>query len=100
LSRNLMGAIHGLYHLVNFRGEQAPLMKVFLGKGAPPAGTGDCCAPKLLHHAARHGLRPEGLAEVYWGRPNASATRQHGGLYPACAEKCRPILGFMLCGLS
>ncbi|MBM9536807.1 hypothetical protein [Desulfobulbus alkaliphilus] len=100
LSRQLMGAIHGLYQLVNFRGDQAPLTTVFLGRGLPPTGTGDCCAPKLLHHAAQLGLRPEGLAEMYWGRANRSATRQHGHLYPACAEKCRPILGFMLCGLS
>jgi hypothetical protein len=100
LSRRLMGAIHDLYHLVNFRGDQARLTEIFFGRGMPPAGTGDCCAPKLLHHAARHGLRPQGLAEIYYGRPNSSATRQHGQFYAACKEKCRPILGFMLCGLS
>ncbi len=100
LSRHLMGAIHDLYHLVNFRGEQASLSEIFSDRGMPPAGTGDCCAPKLLHHAARNGLQPEGLAEIYYGRPNTSATRQHGHLYAACDEKCRPILGFMLCGLS
>ena len=100
LSRQLMVQIHALYELVNFRGEQMPLVKAFLGASAPPSGTGDCCAPKLLHHAALFGLWPESLAEFYWGRSNPSATRLHGRFYPACAHKCGPILGFQLCGLT
>lgn len=100
LSQNLMRQIHGLYRLNNFRGETATLGHAFIGKGAPPAGTGDCCGPKLLHHAASHGLVPEGLAEFYWGRANGSATREHGRFYPACAPKCQTILGFLLCGLE
>ncbi|MGE4401287.1 MAG: hypothetical protein AB7F61_06345 [Desulfobulbus sp.] len=99
LSRQLMNAIHDLYQLTNFRGVSAPLVEVFLGKGMPPAGTGDCCGPKLLHHAACNGLRPEAMAEFYWGRTNNSGTKQHGQWYPACASKCQPILGFQLCGL-
>ena len=100
LSQDLMRQIHGLYRLNNFRGETATLANAFIGKGAPPAGTGDCCGPKLLHHAATHGLVPEGLAEFYWGRTNGSATREHGRFYPACAPKCQTILGFLLCGLE
>ena len=99
LSRQLMTAIHALYSLTNFRGVSAPLVEVFLGKGIPPSGTGDCCGPKLLHYAACHGLRPEGMAEFYWGGTNNSGTRQHGQWYPACVPKCEPILGFQLCGL-
>ncbi|MBM9614354.1 hypothetical protein JWJ90_08630 [Desulfobulbus rhabdoformis] len=98
LSQELMQAIHALYTLRNFRGESAPLIQVFQGKGMPPAGTGDCCAPKLLHHAACHGLRPEGLVEFYWGTTNHSQTKRHGQLYVACEAKCQPILGFQLCG--
>nr|WP_320011460.1 hypothetical protein [uncultured Desulfobulbus sp.] len=98
LSQELMRAIHGLYTLRNFRGESALLTQVFQGKGMPPAGTGDCCAPKLLHHAACHGLRPEGLVEFYWGATNNSQTKRHGQFYAACAGKCQPILGFQLCG--
>lgn len=100
LSRQLMRQIHDLYHLVNFRGEQTPLIKAFVGNGAPPSGTGDCCGPKLLHHAATHGLRPEAMAEFYWGRSSASGAKEHGRLYSACAGKCQPILGFQLCGLQ
>lgn len=99
-SRQLMRDIHGLYRLVNFRGEEAAMTDVFLGKGEPPSGTGDCCGPKLLHHAAINGIRPEAMAEFYWGRDNASGTRSHGRLYPACAAKCAPLLGFQLCGVT
>jgi len=98
LSRQLMNAIHALYTLRNFRGDSAPLVEVFRGEGIPPAGTGDCCGPKLLHHAARNGLFPEAMAEFYWGRTNSSGTKRHGVWYPACPSKCQPILGFQLCG--
>ena len=100
LSQKLMRDIHCLYRLVNFRGEQAELTKVFLGQGAPPSGTADCCGPKLLQHAALHNLIPEGMAEFFWGQSTASGTKQHGQLYTACAIRCQPILGFMLCGLE
>ena len=99
LSRNLMTRIFGLYRLTNFHGQTRALADVFMGSSMP-TGTGECCAPKLLHHAALHGLIPLGLAEFYMGRENRSATRRHGQFFPPCAEKCRPILGFLLCGLS
>jgi len=99
LSRNLMDRIFGLYRLTNFRGQTRALAEVFTGK-AMPTGTAECCAPKLLHHAAVHGLTPLGLAEFYVGCENRSATRRHGQFFAPCAEKCRPILGFMLCGLD
>jgi len=98
LSQDLMKQIHALYRLTNFRGETKPMTEVF--RGGIPTGAGDCCAPKLLNYAAKNGLRPLGLSEFYWGRENRSGTRQHGEFYPACAEKCQPILGFMLCGLN
>jgi len=100
LSRQLMSDLHALYHLVNFRGERAGLKEVFLGTTGIPTGTGDCCAPKLLHFAAGNDLRPIGLSEFYWGRQNASGTRHQGTFSPPCMEKCIPILGFMLCGLE
>lgn len=100
LSRQLMRSIHDLYRLRNFRGETLPLTEAFLGSGMPPSGTGDCCGPKLLQYAASNGLRPEGLAEFYWGADNASGTKTHGRLYPACSAKCGRILGFQLCGLT
>ena len=100
LSRHLMRDIHNMYQLVNFCGEKKPLTVAFPGPGAPPAGTADCCGPKLLYHAATHGLQPEAMAEFYWGGSNLSATRQHGRFYTACSAKCQPILGFMLCGMQ
>jgi hypothetical protein len=99
LSRDLMRRIFDLYRLTNFRGQTRSLAESFLG-GGMPTGTGECCAPKLLHHAATHGLVPLGLAEFYVGRENRSATRRHGQFFAPCESKCRPILGFLLCGLD
>lgn len=100
LSQHLMKELHAVYRLHNFRGQTKSLTEVFLGPGGLPTGAGDCCAPKLLNHAARLQLTPLGISEFYLGRPNRSATRRHGHFYAACATKCRPILGFLLCGLG
>jgi hypothetical protein len=100
LSQQWMRDIHALYTLSNFRGQQRLLSDAFAGSGGIPTGTGDCCAPKLFNQALREGLLPQGLAEFYWGRENASQTRLHGRFYPSCTNKCAPILGFMLCGLE
>jgi hypothetical protein len=100
LSQQWMRDIHALYTLTNFRGQQRPLAEAFAGSGGIPTGTGDCCAPKLFNQAVKENLTPLGLAEFYWGRENASQTRQHGRFYPSCTSKCAPILGFMLCGLG
>lgn len=108
LSQGLMREIHGLYRLRNFRGEETTLAAAFEkkngrgngGENGIPTGSGDCCAPKLLHLAARQNLIPLGIAEFYWGRENRSESRRHGCFYPSCHEKCAPILGFLLCGLE
>ncbi len=98
LSRSIMMELHKLYELMNFRGEKMPLTEVFKIANGIPTGAGDCCAPKLLNHAARHNLRPLGIAEFYWGKTNPSGTREHGRFYSSCIDNCLPILGFMLCG--
>ncbi|MEE4136127.1 MAG: hypothetical protein V2I32_08620 [Desulforhopalus sp.] len=100
LSRELMGKIHRLYRLHNFRGESFALQEAFLGDGNMPSGTGDCCAPKLIDLAARRGLRPISMAEFYWGREGSAGKRRHGVFYSACSSKCAPILGRMLCGCN
>ncbi len=100
LSRQLMKDIHALYTLHNFREEQCSLFDLFPQGCGIPTGTGDCCAPKLLNFAAIHNLQPLGLAEFYWGKTNRSASRHEGEFYQACSEKCGPILGFLLCGLT
>lgn len=100
LSQRLMKEIHALYRLTNFRGETRSLAEVFINRSkGMPTGTADCCAPKLLNYAAVHQLVPLGLAEFYWGLANPSTSRGHGIFYPACRDKCHPILGFLLCGL-
>jgi tRNA pseudouridine32 synthase/23S rRNA pseudouridine746 synthase len=60
-----------------------------------PTGTGDCCAPKLLAWAARNGFEPLALAEFWWG-PTSVGGKQSGQFYPACQERCQPLLGPLL----
>lgn len=100
VSRHLMEKLHSLYRLRNFRGQISSLAPFFLGRRGIPTGAGDCCAPKLLNFALQHDITPMGMTEFYWGRSNRSGSRRHGEFYPACISKCRPLLGFMLCGLQ
>lgn len=62
----------------------------------PPSGMGECCAPKLLHYAATHGLKPLELSEVWYGPSPKGEVRHHGMEYEPCQAKCQPILWFML----
>ena len=98
LSQDLMEEIQSLYWFHNFLGEKASLREAYLFPDAIPGGVGECCAPKLLNHAARNGLRPLSIAEFYWGAPSPSGKLRAGEFYPCCETRCRPILGFMLCG--
>ena len=98
LSRSLLDQMQQHYHFHNFRGERCPLRKALCHDAPIPGGVGECCAPKLLDYAARHDLRPLGLAEFYWGG-GARGLRQ-GQFYPACETRCGPLLGFLLCGLE
>lgn len=98
LSRNLMIQIHDLYHITNFNSRSVGLAQAFLHPGGKPTGTGDCCAPKLLHMAARSDLAPISIAEFFFGKNNRSNTRTHRRFYPPCDDKCKPLLGYMLCG--
>jgi len=82
----------------NKRGETKSLRMVFAHSEAlnPPGGAGECAAPKLLQYAFSHGLEPLALAEFYWGSPVSDHSCVHGSFYPPCADKCAPILSFML----
>ena len=97
LSCELQEAMHRSYRLTNFAG-QSLTVQALAGDSPLPTGTGDCCAPKLLHFAAEHGLEPLAMAEFWWGPDTAD--RRQGEFYGACAERCQPIMGFMLAGLS
>ncbi len=98
-SRSMVFVIHDLYQLQNFKGDQRSILNVFNEHRGIPTGSGDCCAPKLLHAAAKNGLTPLGLSEFYFGKKNKSSTMFHKEFYPSCKNKCLPILGYMLCGL-
>lgn len=98
VSHGILARLYALYEVWNFREEKRSLEDAFNVKKGIPVGTGDCCAPKLLNHAARHQLKPLSLAEFFWGRETASGQRIEGGFYPSCTDKCQPLLGYMLCG--
>jgi hypothetical protein len=100
-SRVLMRKIFSLYRLLNFQGEEKSLLEVFKTSvnRLPPTGTGDCCSPKLLVHAARNNLTPYSLAEIYYGRENCSGTKRNKQFFLPCESRCQPILGFSLCGV-
>ena len=56
------------------------------------AGTGDCCAPRLLNHCYKEGKKPLSMAEFYYG--NGPAV--HKMFYTPCDERCKPILKHIL----
>ena len=66
----------------------------------PPAGAGECAAPKLLQYAYLNKLKPIAMAEFWWGKSPSSEIRKHKQFYPSCRGKCEPILGHMLEGLD
>ena len=65
-------------------------------KMVPPAGSGECCEPKLLQYAYLHGYRPLLMAMFWWGESPKEEIRHHLQFYPACNGKCKPILHWML----
>ncbi|MCH2207044.1 MAG: hypothetical protein MK132_14400 [Lentisphaerales bacterium] len=100
ISQKLMKDIIDIYELHNFCGEVSSLPEALCDERGIPTGMGDCCAPKLLNWAAKRHLKPLALSEFFYGKENKSGSRQHKEFYSSCEEKCRPILGFMLCGIA
>lgn len=90
------------FRVLNAHGEEKNLYTIFdeLLEQLPPAGAGECAAPKLLQYAYQHQLEPIAMAEFWWGNSPKGEIRRHGQYYPACKHKCEPILGFMLQGLD
>ena len=90
------------FRMLNAQGEEKNLYDIFeeLLEQLPPAGAGECAAPKLLQYAYQHQLEPIAMAEFWWGDSPKGEIRRHGQYYPACKHKCEPILGFMLQGLD
>ena len=100
ISRELLETMQGLYRFANFRGESRSLSGVLDRSLKVPGVVGECCAPKLLVHAARQGLIPRSLAEFYFGGTGHSGQLVSGEFYPPCESRCQPILGYLLCGLD
>jgi tRNA pseudouridine32 synthase/23S rRNA pseudouridine746 synthase len=98
LSQQLQAQLQRAYCLTNFAGETLSLEQVVQGR--MPTGTGDCCAPKLLHYAAIHHLQPIALAEFWYGLASPNGDKQPGEFYGACPERCQPLMGFLLSGAS
>lgn len=90
------------YSFLNAHGEHKSLQSIFEQTifEVPPAGAGECAAPKLLHYAFKNKLKPVCMAEFWWGASPKSEVRKHGHYYPACRGKCEPILSHMLQGLD
>ena len=101
-SAALQMALFAKFRMLNARGEVMDLCDIFAptAQRIPPAGAGECAAPKLLQYAYQHNLRPLCMVEFWWGNSPRGEVRQHGTFYPACNSKCKPILGHMLQGLD
>ena len=87
--------------VLNACGERKSIAAIFSDRGlVPPAGTGECAAPKLLQYAFLHGLRPLAMGEFWYGRSPDNEVREEGRFYPSCSSKCGPLLGFMMRGIA
>lgn len=110
MSEELQQWLFHQYRFLNAKGETRDLIDVWQDYHCsprirkrfplPPGGTGDCCAPKLLQYAYLHHLKPICMAEFWWGESPQGIIRHHGQFYPACRGKCKPVLTWMLQGLS
>ncbi|KGE13430.1 RluA family pseudouridine synthase [Sphingobacterium deserti] len=100
-SATLQRRLFDQYQFLNAAGEERSVLSIFSERKqlTPPAGAGECAAPKLLQHAFKHKLKPVCMAEFWWGISPASEVRKHKNYYPACKSKCEPILAHMLRGL-
>ena len=90
------------FNFLNAKGETKNLCAIFeeTVQKTPPAGAGECAAPKLLQYAYLSGLSPIAMAEFWWGESPKTEIRHHGYYYPSCRGKCEPILRHMLQGLN
>ena len=86
------------FKMLNDKGESKDLLEIFkeFNQMVPPAGSGECCEPKLLQYAFKHGLKPLQMAMFWWGESPKEEIRHHLHFYPACNGKCKPILHWML----
>jgi tRNA pseudouridine32 synthase/23S rRNA pseudouridine746 synthase len=101
-SASLQKELFKRFRIRNAKGEETDLFALFATtpQQVPPAGAGECAAPKLLQYAYQHGMHPLAMAEFWWGKSTKAEVRRHAAFYPACQSKCAPILAFMMQGLD
>ncbi|MDR8522944.1 RluA family pseudouridine synthase [Shewanella fidelis] len=101
-SNSLQQQLFAQYQFLNQAGELKDLNEIFKDSPTqqPPAGAGECAAPKLLQFAFSQGLTPLAMAEFWWGASPKSEIRQHKNFYGSCQGKCQPILSHMLKGIE
>lgn len=101
-SATLQQQLFAQFKILNARGEIKDLCTIFEEEvhKIPPAGAGECAAPKLLQYAYLNHLEPVAMAEFWWGDSPKTEIRRHGYFYPSCKGKCGPILKYMLQGLN
>lgn len=96
-SFGLQNKLFEQYHFLNKTGQTKSVTELFERIGQkPPAGAGECAAPKLLQYAFANDMEPLGLAEFWWGKSPNTVNWKHGQYYAPCREKCAPILAHML----
>ncbi len=100
-SNYLQQTLFSKYAFLNQQKELKNLLAIFDNPAIkPPAGSGECAAPKLLQYAFANNLTPIAMAEFWWGISPNSAVRKHKNYYPACQGRCKPILSHMLKGVE
>ena len=100
-SNSLQQTLFSKYSFTNQQKEFKNLLDIFDNPAIkPPAGSGECSAPKLLQYAFTNNLKPISMAEFWWGISPNSAIRKHKNFYPACQSRCKPILTHMLTGVK
>jgi tRNA pseudouridine32 synthase/23S rRNA pseudouridine746 synthase len=100
-SNFLQQTLFSKYAFLNQQKELKNLLDIFDNPAIkPPAGSGECSAPKLLQYAFANDLKPISMAEFWWGISPNSAIRKHKNYYPACQGRCKPILAHMLDGIK
>jgi len=101
-SAQLQQAIFNEYTFLNSKKHNKSLLEIFSKTvfKVPPAGAGECAAPKLFQYAFLNDLKPICMAEFWWGMSPDSEVRLHKQFYPACRGKCEPILEHMLDGIQ
>lgn len=101
-SADLQMALFREFRMLNARGEVSDLCELFAptAQRIPPAGAGECAAPKLLQYAYLNDLQPLAMAEFWQGASPRGEVRHDGHFYPSCNSKCKPILMHMMQGLN